>query len=239
MESRAAKPLPRPTRGARGSYERKRRKTRSSLLGAAKRVMAAKGVEAATISEIAEAADVAPGTFYNYFRTREEILEAIAADLVDEFRAVMAAIQAAVRDPAERLSVAVRLFLDRVRADPLWGWFMARFGPTLPILRDQTRRMIREGIVATGLRRGRFRLESTRAIGDLITGTSVTSLRSILEGRSSPDVAPEVAELLLRALGVPLDEAREISRRPLPRLELAPRSRTAADGAERRLAWVR
>ena len=93
-------------------------------------------------------ADVAPGTFYNYFTTREEILDAVAASLVDEFRIVIAAIQRSIDDPAERIAVAVRLFLERVRDDALWGWFMARYGPSLPILRDQTREIIRERIEA-------------------------------------------------------------------------------------------
>jgi AcrR family transcriptional regulator len=213
MTSMPASALSRPT-----GYFRKREKTRGKLLDAAKRVMAGKGVEGTTIAEIAVAADVAPGTFYNYFTTREEILEAVAASLVDEFRTVMAAIQRAIDDPAERIAVAVRLFLERVRDDALWGWFMARYGPSLPLLRDQTREIIRSQIIGEGLARKRFRLPSTRAVGDLITGTTVTALRSILEGRATIDIAPEIAELILRGLGVSLAEAHEIAHRPIPSL---------------------
>ena len=209
----ASAPVSRPS-----GYFRKREKTRTKLLEAAKQVMAGKGVEGTTIAEIAAAADVAPGTFYNYFTTREQILDAVATSLVDEFRHVMAAIQRSIDDPAERIAVAVRLFLERVREDALWGWFMARYGPSLPILRDQTREIIRERIIGEGLSRKRFRLPSTRAVGDLITGTTVTALRSILEGRASVDMAPEVAELILRSLGVSIEEAHAIARRPIPSL---------------------
>ena len=202
----------------RGRYLRKREKTRERLLHAAKQVMAETGVEAATIAEIAGAADVSPGTFYNYFQTREEILDAVAGSLVEEFRRVMDAIQRAVDDPAERIAIAIRLFLGRVRDDRLWGWFMARYAASLPILRDQTREIIRERIVADGLRRRRFRLPSTRAIGDLIAGTSVTALRSILEGRAPLEIATEVAELVLRGLGVPLGDAHRVANRPIPPL---------------------
>jgi len=208
---------------SRGRYVRKRAKTRERLLDAAKRVMAGKGVEATTIAEIAAAADVAPGTFYNYFETREEILDAVATSFVEEFRRVMSAIQKTIDDPAERISVAIRLFLSRVRDDPLWGWFMARYAPSLPVLRDQTRDIIRERIVAEGLKRRRFRLPSTRAVGDLIAGTSVTALRSILEGRAPVEIASEVAELVLRGLGVALAEAHAIANRPIPSLATAGR----------------
>ena len=204
----------------RGRYLRKRQKTRERLLQAAKRVMAETGVEAATIAEIAAVADVSPGTFYNYFETREEILDAVATSLVEEFRRVMDAIQRAVDDPAERIAIAIRLFLGRVREDALWGWFMARYAPSLPILRDQTREIIRERIVADGLRRGRFHLPSTRAVGDLIAGTSVTALRSILEGRAPVEIATEVAELVLRGLGVSLGAAHRIANRPIPPLRI-------------------
>jgi AcrR family transcriptional regulator len=216
----------RPRVSTRGRYLRKREKTRERLLQAAKLVMAETGVEASTIAEIAAAADVSPGTFYNYFETREEILDAVAASLVGEFRRVMDVIQRAVDDPAERIAVAIRLFLERVRDDRLWGWFMARHAPSLPILRDQTREIIRERILADGLRRRRFRLPSTRAVGDLIAGTSVTALRSILEGRAPVEMATEVAELVLRALGVPLGEAHRIANRPIPPLRTATQDRT-------------
>jgi AcrR family transcriptional regulator len=213
----------------RAGYVRKREKTRKKLLEAAKRVMAEKGAEGTAITEIAAAADVAPGTFYNYFRTREEILDAVAASLVEEFRAVMTAIQKRIDDPAERIAVAIRLFLERVKEDRLWGWFMARYAPSLPVLRDQTRNIIREQIVADGLKRGRFHLPSTRAVGDLIAGTSVTALRSILEGRASVAIASEVAELVLRGLGVSLQEAAEVARRPIPSLRAElPRVRAAS-----------
>jgi AcrR family transcriptional regulator len=205
----------------RGRYLRKREQTRGRLLHAAKHVMAKTGVEGATIAEIAAAAEVSPGTFYNYFQTREEILDAVAASFVDEFRQVMDAIQRAVDDPAERIAIAIRLFLVRVRDDRLWGWFMARYAASLPILRDQTREIIRERIIADGLRRRRFRLPSTRAIGDLIAGTSVTALRSILEGRAPLEIATEVAELVLRGLGVPLRDAHRVANRPIPALRIA------------------
>jgi hypothetical protein len=63
----------------------------------------------------------------------------------------------------------------------------------------------------------------------LIAGTSVTALRSILEGRASITIASEVAELVLRGLGVSLAEAAEVARRPIPSLRAEPpRARAAS-----------
>jgi AcrR family transcriptional regulator len=59
---------------------RQKQKTRARLIQAAMSVMAVKGADAATINDITEAADVGFGSFYNHFASKEDILEAIAAD---------------------------------------------------------------------------------------------------------------------------------------------------------------
>ncbi|HIE5096018.1 TetR/AcrR family transcriptional regulator [Stenotrophomonas maltophilia] len=48
------------------------------LMDAAQALFLAQGVEATTISDIVAAADVAKGTFYTYFASRSEILQALA-----------------------------------------------------------------------------------------------------------------------------------------------------------------
>ncbi len=60
--------------------DRRRARTRSRLLAAAKRLLATKGLHATKITDIAAAADVGTGTFYLYFPTKD----ALFADLVRE-----------------------------------------------------------------------------------------------------------------------------------------------------------
>jgi AcrR family transcriptional regulator len=61
---------------------RARDKRRKELLKAATRVFARKGYRAASISDVVQAAGVARGTFYIYFRSKQDIFAAI----VDNFR---------------------------------------------------------------------------------------------------------------------------------------------------------
>ena len=49
-------------------------KTRESLIKAAKKVISVKGFKEASIQDITEEAGVAKGTFYTYFKTKEEII---------------------------------------------------------------------------------------------------------------------------------------------------------------------
>ena len=57
-----------------GRRERKKEETRRRIFDAAIRLFADKGFEATTVDEIAEAADVAKGTFFNYFPRKEDIV---------------------------------------------------------------------------------------------------------------------------------------------------------------------
>ena len=56
-------------------------------MDAAQALFLSKGVDATTISDIVAAADVAKGTFYTYFASRTEILQALAQRYTQQFMA--------------------------------------------------------------------------------------------------------------------------------------------------------
>ena len=68
-----------PTRGARRKSETRRR-----LLAAARGIFAREGLEAATIAQITQAADVGFGTFYLHFATKEDAYRAVVTEGFDE-----------------------------------------------------------------------------------------------------------------------------------------------------------
>src|ERR1043166_9612640 len=76
---------------------------RSSILRAATRVYARNGYFNSKVADIARAADVADGTVYLYFKSKEEILHSIfdqnIADAIDAARKLIEN----VRDPREKL----------------------------------------------------------------------------------------------------------------------------------------
>lgn len=55
-----------------------------TIAESAARLFRDKGIADVSIEEIAKAAGIAKGTFYLYFRTRDELVEALAAELVDQ-----------------------------------------------------------------------------------------------------------------------------------------------------------
>lgn len=57
-----------------GHRERKKRKTREAIVEAAMALFDAKGFDATTIAEIADAAEIAPRTFFAYFPSKEDVV---------------------------------------------------------------------------------------------------------------------------------------------------------------------
>ena len=59
--------------GVRERKEREKEMRRKSILGAAKKVFLAKGFQGTTIEEIANEAELSPGTIYQYFKGKDEL----------------------------------------------------------------------------------------------------------------------------------------------------------------------
>jgi AcrR family transcriptional regulator len=66
--------------------ERKKALTRRAILGAAERLFAARGYDAVTVAEIADAANVSVKTLFVYFRSKEDLVFA-DTELIDEILA--------------------------------------------------------------------------------------------------------------------------------------------------------
>ena len=95
--------------------ERKKRETRRGLMDAALRLFGERGYDATTVKDITDAADVAKGTFFNYFDTKEAILPAIAAHRLEQLEAALSPEHGAPTSPADRIKLALHL----VAEDPL------------------------------------------------------------------------------------------------------------------------
>lgn len=74
---------PIPTEGRRS---RRRRELHQSILATAAELFARDGYDATTVEKIAAAVDIAPATFFNHFRSKEDVLREIGQDVFSRFR---------------------------------------------------------------------------------------------------------------------------------------------------------
>jgi TetR/AcrR family fatty acid metabolism transcriptional regulator len=90
---------------------------RESILRAATRVFARNGYFNSKVADIARAADVADGTVYLYFKSKEEILHSIFDQNMAEAISAGRVLIEKLRDPGEKLRHIAMLHLERLGAD--------------------------------------------------------------------------------------------------------------------------
>ena len=209
------------TRASEGRVQRRKARTRAALLSAARQLFASRGMEQTTIAEIAEGADVATGSFYNYFATKEQLLEALLEEELATQRELLRRRQEQVEDPAEKISIAHRHLVLVAKADPDWAWLILRldvpYRAAWATLGQAASDDLREGLQA-----GRFQVANPDLALSASGGALFAVIHEELTGEGSPEADSEHAEGILRSFGVAPAEAAEIARRPLPAFDAEP-----------------
>jgi AcrR family transcriptional regulator len=86
-----------------GRRERKKRETRGRIYECARELFLEHGFEATTVEQIAEAADIAQTTFFNYFPSKGAVLHEMTAEVSEHLEAMLAAELAAPGSAQERI----------------------------------------------------------------------------------------------------------------------------------------
>jgi TetR/AcrR family transcriptional repressor of nem operon len=84
---------------------------RRRLISSATELIHRQGVERPTLAEIAEAADVPPGNVYYYFKSKDELIEAVVEARATEVSELLASLDRR-RTPASRLKGLARNWLE-------------------------------------------------------------------------------------------------------------------------------
>ncbi|MCV0425780.1 MAG: TetR/AcrR family transcriptional regulator [Roseibium sp.] len=92
--------------------------TRRSILSAAERVIGAKGYNDASIGHITSEAGVAQGTFYIYFKTKEEVFSELVLEMGRLVRHKIAEATQGIENRLDAEKVGLKAFLEFVRAHP-------------------------------------------------------------------------------------------------------------------------
>jgi AcrR family transcriptional regulator len=127
---------------------------KTELVAAARVVFERVGFLDARVADIVQEADVAQGTFYSYFNSKETIFREVAQGVIDDMLAALH-VDSPAEDPWERVRSAMQRFIDAYRVNARIIALTEQVGTFTPEMRD-LRLALRSAFVersARGIRR--------------------------------------------------------------------------------------
>lgn len=194
---------------------KKKARTRQALIEAAMRIYSESGVASLMLNDLADEAGVSSGTVYNYFKTREEVLQAVGIELADQLSHLITEVSQDIDHGAERVSVGVRMFIQHGKQDPIWAGAVTGVFQHDPSIRSAVASNLQNDL-RLGLEQGHFRIKNELIAMGLVASSTFGAIALVLEGLDCEDYDAIVAEMVLLALGVTPAKANNIANRPLP-----------------------
>jgi AcrR family transcriptional regulator len=191
--------------------ERQRLRTRRLLLDAGRALIASKGVAGLRIQEITEHADIALGSFYNYFGSKEELLEAVITESLSDLASAVITNVDDDTDPAEVVALANLRVIRLAYDEPDFARLIVNIGHSEALFGDAVHPHARVA-VQRGVESGRFVVADIEVLLTAVIGGAFALIREILDGRHGENAHESFARHVLAALGVPPDEAESIVR---------------------------
>lgn len=177
-----------------GKREQTKIQNRQTILEAARHVFAELGYGATNVRDIIRATPLASGTFYNYFKSKEEVFQAIQDESALRIRPRLHEARAGAKTIEEFISGTFRTFFDYVASDQGNFHAIRRNTDTLRVRMDTAE-------VIAGFQELRVDLEHAIAVG-LFPSVDADYLMAAFVG-----VAFEMAERMLRRENGDTDEA--------------------------------
>lgn len=108
----------------------------AGILDAARRVIARRGLEKATMEQVAAEAGISKATIYLYFKNKEDLYFQCVIDRLDEVTEKMKAAASAFEDPVKKLEAIINAQMTSIEADR--DFFKVFFTERLGLFLDQT-----------------------------------------------------------------------------------------------------
>jgi AcrR family transcriptional regulator len=196
--------------------ERRKARTRAALVRAAQEVIAA-GKLNVPVLEITQAADVGMGSFYNHFESKEQLFDAAVADALERLGTLLDELTIGLDDPAQIFAQSFRLIGRFHRRNPELSKVLLSNGLALAGADSGLAPRARRDI-ENAARAGRFTVLDPDLAMVIVAGASLCLGQFLHDHPARDDAAAtdQVTEDLLRMLGLPPGQAREICQRPLP-----------------------
>lgn len=197
-----------------------------ALVHAAYKVMSERGIDAATMQEIAELADVGAGTVYSYFRSKDDLAIAVMERVMHNLALRIEKVTDEFADPGQVYAFGVRTVIEAATGDLRWKQLLNR----AEVIADAMFRCmgpfaIRDLQRATDA--GRFKVSDAPLVWKMATYAIVGVSMAVTSGALPASVIEQTVVKLLCMTGIGEQEAIELAARPRPNLPLESSVRSA------------
>lgn len=200
-----------------GPRLRKRERTQRALVIAAIQVIARDGLAAATPGQIAAAADVTSVTFYNHFKSKAEIVNAVGLFIAETIRQRSAPGRAALATGAERMAAGCLRYLHLAELSPGFAMLVVEVAEAEPAFLELIGTFVKQELRA-GIRDKAFAPMRDDVATDLVVGSVMRAMRRIAQDGVPRSHRSDITLAILRGLGLPSAEAQRIVGQPLDAL---------------------
>lgn len=179
----------------------RRTQTRLAIIRAAFELLGRPQGRSSRIEEICESAGVSRATFYNYFPSVEDLFRETSFAISHDFNDAVRAVIRRMPGGAIRLAFGLRYMLHRTQEDPAWGWAMVNLSVGGVFFGEEVRRYATEAI-EEGLVTEQFSIPSAAIGFDLVMGTALSAMTTMLLSERAADYAEMIVTQIFRGLGV-------------------------------------
>lgn len=199
----------------------RRTRTRSALLVALQELLLDTNAPAVSVPQVVSRCGVAQGTFYNYFDSLPEAIDAVGVLLLTEHTRVLQIVTSGAADTTEIVARSARQTLMLVARRPDVGRLMFDSGLPIDRFAGGLRGHFHDDL-RLGLDRGEFTVVNFDVASTVYTGTMIGACLDLHRGQLSADAIPDIVGYLLRALGVSARKAQRLAVAPQGFVRWAP-----------------
>ena len=189
--------------------QRQQQRTRRLLLDAGRELVAANGVSGLRVQDVTERADIALGSFYNYFDSKDALLEAVISETLSAMAAATVADVDETTDPADAVAMANLRVVGLARSEPDLARLIVNIAHSESMFGDAVHPHARLA-VERGIAGGRFIVADVEVLLTAVIGGAFALIRETLDGRHGPQAEVAFARHVLASLGLRPEEALEV-----------------------------
>jgi AcrR family transcriptional regulator len=200
-----------------GRVAKRQLRNREALVRAGHKIMSRKGIDAATMQEIANLADVGAGTVYSYFKSKDELAVAVLERAMLDLALRIRRVTETFSDPAQAYAYGNRAVIEAATTDYRWKQLLYR-SEVIATAMCKSMGPFAERDLENATSAGRFKVKDAALTFRLAAYSIVGACLAVTQGVLPESAKDEIVVRCLCMTGIGITEAIELANRSNPPL---------------------